>query len=214
LIVDFKEIPEAHRASGNQDRFELFTREFLKAMGYQIIQHPDRGADNGKDLLVSETLTGFDETYPVTWLVSAKHKAHSGKSVTPADETNLGDRITTANADGFLGFYSTLPSAGLGTNFAAQKNKYIFISHYDNASIERHLTTNRALDSVFRNFFPKSYTTFQATGGYRNVEISFPVIDFKIITMPNEPTSPRDKLKITPLVTVHGERVLKNVRYS
>lgn len=31
-ILDFKEIPEAHKATGLQDTFELFARDFLSSL--------------------------------------------------------------------------------------------------------------------------------------------------------------------------------------
>jgi len=42
-ILNFKEIPEAHIANGEQDRFEMFARDFLEYLGYKIISNPDRG---------------------------------------------------------------------------------------------------------------------------------------------------------------------------
>jgi hypothetical protein len=55
MLLDFKEIPKANEGSGLQDTFELFGRDFLEDIGYQIIQEPDRGADGRKDLIVGET---------------------------------------------------------------------------------------------------------------------------------------------------------------
>ncbi|MEG7414448.1 hypothetical protein V6E00_06255 [Serratia marcescens] len=50
-VLDFKEIPEAHKATGLQDTFELFSRDFLGFLGYKIISDPDRGADGGADII-------------------------------------------------------------------------------------------------------------------------------------------------------------------
>ena len=50
--IDFREIPEAHVASGNQDSFELFARDFLtEILNFKILSEPSRGADGGKDIL-------------------------------------------------------------------------------------------------------------------------------------------------------------------
>lgn len=46
-VLDFKEIPEAHKATGLQDTFELFSRDFLAFLGYKIISDPDRGLTVG-----------------------------------------------------------------------------------------------------------------------------------------------------------------------
>ncbi|TCN75720.1 restriction endonuclease [Shewanella fodinae] len=92
-VLDFKEIPEAHIATGEQDTFELFARDFLDFIGYKIITNPDRGADGGVDLIVEESRTGVGGETIIRWLVSCKHKAHSGKSVTPTDDANIRDRV-------------------------------------------------------------------------------------------------------------------------
>ena len=104
-ILDFKEIPEAHIASGLQDTFELFARDFLKFVGYKIITDPDRGADGGVDLIVEESRTGVGGETIIRWLVSCKHKAFSGNSVNPGDDANIRDRVEANECQGFIGFY-------------------------------------------------------------------------------------------------------------
>jgi hypothetical protein len=76
--LDFKEIPEAHLGSGLQDAFELFARDFLAHLGYQVVEHPARGADGGKDIVLIERRSGVGGETNIRWLVSCKHKAHSG----------------------------------------------------------------------------------------------------------------------------------------
>jgi hypothetical protein len=49
--LDFREIPQANAASGEQDEFELFARDFLAYLGYAIISEPDRGQDGGIPIL-------------------------------------------------------------------------------------------------------------------------------------------------------------------
>jgi len=39
-ILDFLEIPRADVASGEQDCFELFARDFLSVFGYTIVSGP------------------------------------------------------------------------------------------------------------------------------------------------------------------------------
>ncbi len=58
-VLDFKEIPEAHIASGEQDKFELFARDFFEQLGYKIIREPGRGADGGADLIIEEERKGI-----------------------------------------------------------------------------------------------------------------------------------------------------------
>ena len=111
--LDFREIPQANLSTGNQDSFEMFAREFLELIGYKILSGPDRGSDLGRDLIILETRSGVGgETY-VKWLVSCKHKAHSGQAVGLSDEQDITDRVKTHSCAGFIGFYSTVPGSSL-----------------------------------------------------------------------------------------------------
>lgn len=108
-MIDYTEIPDTG------ELWEAFARDFLVELGFAVESPPDRGADQGKDLLLLEQVTGKLNNYPFRWLVSCKHLAASNRSVTEADEPNLLERLASFNADGFIGFYSTLPSAGLNS---------------------------------------------------------------------------------------------------
>src|SRR5687767_7298245 len=98
-LIDFREIPEAHLSSGKQDSFELFAADFLSLMGYEIVDRPGRGADLGRDLIVEERRKGISGETVVRWLVSCKHKAHSGKSVGLDDEVNIVERVEGHTCD-------------------------------------------------------------------------------------------------------------------
>ena len=56
--LDFKEIAQANLGSGEQDSFELFSRDFLAFLGYKVLLNPSRGADSGKDVVVEEKRSG------------------------------------------------------------------------------------------------------------------------------------------------------------
>lgn len=155
MTLDFKEIPQANEGSGLQDTFELFSRDFFEILGYEIIQHPDRGADGKKDLIIQETRTGLSGTTKIKWLVSCKHYAHSGKSVSDTDEPNILDRISVHNCDGFIGFYSTLPATSLGNNFEGLKKK-TNIQSFDREQIEKILLETPQGLKLASRYFPKS----------------------------------------------------------
>lgn len=161
-VLDFKEIPKAHIADGMQDTFELFARDFLNFMGYEILSPPDRGADGGKDLIVAERRSGIGGYSIVKWLVSCKHKAHSNNSVTPTDESNISDRVQANDCDGFMGFYSTLPSAGLTTILEGLKsrNNTEFLI-YDREWIEGRLLISADGLELARRFFPDSFKKWE-----------------------------------------------------
>lgn len=154
-VLDFKEIPEAHIANGSQDSFELFARDFLSFVGYKIITDPDRGADGGVDLIVEEKRTGVGGETVIRWLVSCKHKAHSGNSVKPTDDANIRDRVEAQNCQGFIGFYSTLASTGLSGNLQGMQCK-IEIQIFDHEKIEGMLLHSAKGLQLAERYFPIS----------------------------------------------------------
>lgn len=159
-ILDFTEIAQANKANGQQDSFELFARDFLEHLGYNIIQGPDRGADGGKDLIVEESHPRIrNKNLTFSWMVSCKHFAHSGKSVNPDDERSIRDRVEGHQCDGFMGFYSTIASSGLADrleNLGNSMQHYIF----DKEDIERELLGNPACNSLAKRYFPISFNRY------------------------------------------------------
>lgn len=124
-ILDFREISTAaHGAS--RDQFELFAREFLGFMGLEVLVGPDRGPDARRDLIVQERRTGVLGETQVRWLVSCKHKAHSGASISPDDEADIKDRLEMHGCDGFLAFYSTVPSSGLAPSSMRPRSTCVY----------------------------------------------------------------------------------------
>ena len=93
MLLDFKDIPQANVGNGYQDEFELFARDFFEIAGFQIEEGPDRGPDGGRDLIVVEKRSGVLGDSDVKWLVSCKHKAHSGNSVMEKDEEDIAGRV-------------------------------------------------------------------------------------------------------------------------
>lgn len=153
--LDFKEIAQANLGSGVQDSFELFTRDFLEFLGYEIILDPSRGADGGKDVVVEEKRTGVGGNTVVRWLVSCKHNAHSGISVSPGQEANIRDRVEANGCTGFIGVYSTLPSGGLNTAVEGLKGK-IEAQIFDCERIEGRLLGNSSGLHLAKRYFPVS----------------------------------------------------------
>jgi len=147
--IDFREIPEAHIATGDQDNFELFARDFLEALGLRIDEGPGRGVDRGRDLIVTEFMTGTISKTEKRWIVSAKHKAHSGAAVKDSDEIDIKGRVERFRAKGFIGFYSTVASSGLDDTFA-RLSEQIEIFLFDRGRIEGFLFERPGLQTVFQ----------------------------------------------------------------
>jgi len=155
MILDFKEIPEANTGSGFQDTFELFSRDFLEDLGFEIIQHPDRGPDGKKDLIVGEVRKGLGGSTSIRWMVSCKHYAHSGKSVSDTDELDIIDRVYKHKCQGFMGVYSTIPATSLNTKLNENKDK-IEYQVYDRERIEKLLLVDTKGINLARRYFPIS----------------------------------------------------------
>lgn len=153
--LDFTEIPSA-QSGPERDRFELFAREFLVAEGFRIVEQPDRGADGGRDIIVEEERLGPGGGNVVRWLVSCKHKAHSGASVTPSDEQNVRDRLGTHRCHGFVAFYSMLPSSGLGQTLSALRPMHEYLQ-LDGEAIERKLLDSPRGRVLAARYMPRSF---------------------------------------------------------
>ena len=151
-LVDFKEIPPANTGSGKQDTFELFARDFFWNLGYKIGEDPSRGADGGKDLILIEPLSGIYSDAEKRWLVSCKHYAHSGGSVSGKHELDILGRVKVYKCDGFIAFYSTLPSSGLANTISKIKDD-ISVQVFDGAKIEQFLVTEQQLQICLAKIF-------------------------------------------------------------
>ena len=157
-LIDLTEI----EAEG--EVWEMFARDFLQELGFYIESVPDRGADGGKDLLITEQLKGTLNNYRFRWLVSCKHYAKSNKSVTEKDEINLQERLDSFNADGFMGFYSTVPSSGLNNRLNALKDKGKIKDYrvFDNKLIENYLL-RIGFSKLLMRYLPESYKKVKPT---------------------------------------------------
>lgn len=151
-MIDYTEM------DSNGELWELFARDFLEKLGFNIESSPDRGADGGKDLLVIENIKGKVHKSSFRWLVSCKHHAISKKAVSEKDEINIRERVESFKADGFIGFYSTLPSSGLNSRLIKLKenNNIKDFKIFDSKLIENYLVSWGDSKLLLR-YFPKSY---------------------------------------------------------
>jgi hypothetical protein len=149
-MIDWKEIPDG-------DTWELFARDFLAESGFVIDQEPGRGPDGGRDIVVSEQLQGTLRTEKFTWLVSCKHKAHGGASV-GTEEYDITDRLKRNNAQGFMGFYSTVPSNGLVTRLddLLKRGEIRAYEIFDGKKIEARFVA-AGMSTLALRYVPSSY---------------------------------------------------------
>lgn len=162
-ILDFREIaPPAKKSpeeyGGRLDDFEKFAQEFFRELyGAKFIRIASRGSDLGCDLLLDVLVDGSSER----WLVSCKHKAHSGKAVYKVDEEDISDRFMTAKADRFIGFYSHIASNSLMDKLSGlegNSNLNFKFTVFNSEKIETKLLSSSNGKGWFlaSRFFPKS----------------------------------------------------------
>lgn len=144
------------------DDWEAFCRDYLVAIGFVVDRPPGRGPDGGQDLLVREQLRGKLATQNFVWLVSCKHYAGSGKSVGTGDEQNIVDRITHHDANGFIGFYSTVASSSLIDRLKEYRDQETISSFeiFDGTRIENSFH-DVGLSGVLLQHLPNAHTNLR-----------------------------------------------------
>jgi len=160
MLIDFKEIPHSNKSGITQDIFEKFCRDFLEIMGYEIVSEPARGADGGLDIKVCENRIGVGGVSKVNWLVSCKHYAYSGKSITKEMEPDIRDRVESKGCTGFIGLYTTIANQSLVNSLEGLKNK-IEYQLFDNEKIEKHLIGIYSYETLLLRYFPRSYENWR-----------------------------------------------------
>ena len=117
------------------------------------------GPDGGRDLIVTEELSGLLSKYQRRWLVSCKHFAHADRSVGVDDIINIKDCMEAINATGFILACSTYPSASLIKRldelFNPKNIPYIIL---DGISIEKRILSVNSMHLLF-TFFPDDTRT-------------------------------------------------------
>ena len=150
-MIDFKEIKSG-------ETWELFARDFLQELGYVVDVSPDRGPDGGRDLIVTEDFSGIMGDRKFKWLTSCKHYAKSEKSVSERNELNILERVAKFSANGFMGFYSTLPSSGLNSSLSLlkEKGKIEDVIIFDASEIESKLV-RKVSAGLLKQHLPEAY---------------------------------------------------------
>lgn len=108
-IIDFEELLSAVPGEGLEQLVRLLARRKGLSPAWS-----GRGSDQGRDLILSETLIGPLTRERVTWLVSCKDKAKSRTSVTERElpSPSIKDKVAQHKANGFLLVTTTTVSTG------------------------------------------------------------------------------------------------------
>src|SRR5439155_18878911 len=119
-------------------------------------QWTGKGADQGRDILITERSTGPLGPFSRKWLVQCKHLAHSGKSVGRNDLGSIVDDCRQVGAEGYLLACSTQPSASLVTKLnelAAIPQNRLATRIWDSVDLEKLLSGPRSF-ALGHIFFP------------------------------------------------------------
>lgn len=150
-MLDFTELPDDGTA------FEQLLREMFLRYGTPV-HWTGQGPDDGRDLIVVDTMIGRFGNAERKWLVQCKHNAHSGKAVGRKDVAGVIDDCAQVGATGYLLACSTVPSSGVVTKLRElheSSDNDIVTQVWDHVEIERRLDDPR-LFSLAQIFFPES----------------------------------------------------------
>jgi hypothetical protein len=159
-IIDFLEL-EARGEPGEE--FEQLMRALFEAKGLQVT-FSGRGPDEGRDLLVEESLHGaITGTEKQKWLVWCRNKARSNRAVAESELPSISDKCTQHRVDGFLLASTTFLSSGaqkMLDELKGNPQKRFAIKYYVRYDIEQMILEN---EDIFRRFFPESYRRYRET---------------------------------------------------
>lgn len=154
-LIDFTELISAVPGEGLQ--------ELTRHLGKNLELSPEwsgRGADGGRDLLFTDTLTGKISHEKLRWLVSCKDKSKSGDSVSERDlPTSIKDKLLQHNAQGFLLVTTTTVSTGakqLLDSLDKPIELGIHIAVWDSSELIRLLLKSEN-EACLKQFLPESY---------------------------------------------------------
>lgn len=151
-MIDFRELPKDGTA------FEQLVRELCLRAGLHPVWS-GKGQDQGRDIIITESITGPVAPIERRWLIQCKHNAHSGDSVGRNDVGNIVDDCRQISADGYLLACSTQPSSGLMTKLKeleGNKELRLITAVWDSVDIEKMIHEPRCF-SLGHIFFPKSF---------------------------------------------------------
>ncbi|MFL6232056.1 MAG: restriction endonuclease [Thermoanaerobaculia bacterium] len=147
MPLDFAEIPDG-------ESFELFCETLLRALGFDILSAPGRGADSGVDMIIRSPVDpnlGISNVF----LIQCKHFAHSGRAVGVTDLGGISPQelVLRFSAQGYILITSTIPSQSLQDHFNALGQKTgLHFKIWDRDFVEARLAAADDANIVHRYF--------------------------------------------------------------
>ncbi|MEE9552737.1 MAG: hypothetical protein V3W18_00455 [candidate division Zixibacteria bacterium] len=160
-IINFKEL----RVSVPGEDLEGLTRQLAKKLRLNPIW-TGRGPDGGRDLLLTESLSGSLSSEKMTWFVSCKDLANSGKSFQEADfpKPGIKDKLAQYKASGFLLVTTTTVSAGakkLLDDLDKKNGGAINTLVWDSSELKSMLL-EASNNDILKQYLPESYKRVQS----------------------------------------------------
>jgi len=153
-MIDFRELSVGIAG----ERLEAVARAIGRGMGL-IPMWSGRGADQGKDLIFTESLRGQLHEESKRWLVQCKDNAQSNKSVSEADCGAVSDKVFQHQCDGFLLVTTTTAGTALKAKLdalAVIKDRPILTQVWDMYHLDL-LLRKPEFSDIFKSYFPKSW---------------------------------------------------------
>lgn len=153
-MIDFTELPE------DGIKFEQLIRELLVLEGFET-HWTGVGQDGGRDLVITEKLSGELSVYERKWLVSCKHTANSGKSLGREQAGSISEDCRAIGAEGYILVCSTQPTTSLVTRLdEIERSQNIITKVWDSIEIEKRLSKPNTFNLI-HTFFPESAKNYQ-----------------------------------------------------
>lgn len=172
ILIDFTELISAVPGEG----LEQLVRQIGLKKGLSPIWS-GRGADEGKDLIFTEILSGSLTKEKITWLVSCKDKSQSGESVKEKDlpAPSISDKLAQHKANGFLLVTTTTVSTGAKALLDSLDKSTGGVIHtlvWDSSEL-RKMLLDPSNQELVKQFLPASYRRVKGLTSIEGALIAF-----------------------------------------
>ncbi len=153
-VIDFSEL----KGFVPGEHFEAVVREIARILCLSL-SWTGRGADEGKDLILTEICKGPLSNIPIKWLVQCKDFSKTRNSVKEADVGPIIDKVKQHKANGYLIATTTAVSTGLMKKLDSldiRNGGEIHIKVWDYPELVNFLSRAEFIE-ITKQYLPESY---------------------------------------------------------